>query len=100
MARTSRYQTTPPFKESPGQPRPFAGLRPRPLTAATPVLEHTVKSTDRLDLLALHYYNDSRHWWRILDANPELLCGADLSDPALVGSVILIPAAEEPGGSK
>jgi hypothetical protein len=67
---------------------------------ATGVLEHTLKSTDRLDLLALHYYNDSRKWWRILDANPEILCGADLSDPELVGTVILIPAAEERDGAK
>ena len=32
---------------------------------------------------------------RILDANPEILCGADLSAPELVGTVILIPASEE-----
>jgi len=95
MARTNRYQTTLPFQASAGEPRPFSGVRPRVPSVATGVLEHTLKSTDRLDLLALHYYNDSRKWWRILDANPEILCGADLSDPNLVGTVILIPASEE-----
>lgn len=94
----SRYAKTPPFRASPGQPRPFPGMQPRVPGKATAVLEHTLTSSDRLDLLALHYYNDPRKWWRILDANPELLCGADLSNPELVGAVILIPPAEEPGG--
>jgi len=98
VPRTSRYETTPPFQAAPGETGVFTGLRPRPPGGATAVLEHTLKATDRLDALALHYYNDPRKWWRILDANPELLCGADLSDPQLVGTVILIPAAEEPGG--
>jgi len=99
MPGTSRYESTPPFQAAPGEAPGFAGLRPRDPGAATAVLEHTLKATDRLDALALHYYNDARKWWRILDANPELLCGADLSDPQLVGTVILIPAAEEPGGA-
>jgi nitrous oxide reductase len=29
------------------------------------------KSTDRLDLLANDYYNDSRDWWIISKANPD-----------------------------
>jgi nucleoid-associated protein YgaU len=98
MARTSRYQDTPPFQAARGERVVFPGLRPRLPSPATPVLEHTLKATDRLDLIALHYYNDTRLWWRILDANPEVLCGADLSGPGLAGTVILIPAAEEPGG--
>ena len=99
MARISRYETTPPFRAAPGEALAFAGLRPRVPGPATAVLEHRLKATDRLDTLALHYFNDPRLWWRILDANPEVLCGADLADPQLVGTVILIPAAEEPGGA-
>lgn len=95
MARADRYENTPPFLTSRGEPLRFPGRRPRIPSTATGVIEHTLKSTDRLDRLALHYYNDARKWWRILDANPEFLCGADLSDPELVGAVILIPAAEE-----
>ena len=94
MARGDRYESALPFRASPEQPRPFPGLRPRTPSVATGVLEHTLTSTDRLDLLALHYYNDARKWWRILDANPEFVCGVDLTDPNLVGSIILIPAAE------
>ena len=95
----SRYDQSRPFIAPPGETSPFKGLRPRAIGPATGVLEHVLTTTDRLDLLALHYYNDTRLWWRILDANPEQLCGTDLTDPALVGSVILIPAASEPEGA-
>lgn len=98
MARSFRYQQTPPFAPSGEREPTFAGLRPRSLSKATAVLEHTLKATDRLDTLAQHYYGDTRKWWRILDANPEISCGADLADPKLVGTIILIPAAEEPAG--
>jgi len=93
----SRYRDVEPFKAATGSTDGFVGLRPRFPQTATAVLEHTLTAMDRLDLLALHYYNDARLWWRILDANPEVLCGTDLGDPALVGTVILIPAATEPG---
>jgi hypothetical protein len=95
MSQISRYQKTSPFQPDSNETLSFFGLRPREIPDATPVLEHTLKSTDRLDSLALQYYNDPRKWWRILDANPEILCGADISDPSLLGRVILIPAAEE-----
>lgn len=97
MRRTTRYLTTPPFRAAPGEPAPFPGLRPRLPGPATAVLEHALRSTDRLDLLSLHYYDDPGRWWRILDANPEVLCAADLSDPERVGTVLLVPASEEPG---
>ena len=53
---------------------------------------------DRLDLLALYFYVDSRKWWRILDANPEIVFGADLTLEDYIGETILIPRATEPGG--
>lgn len=98
MASGNRYADCPPFDPGPDGTAPFAGLRPRSVTPARPVLEHTLTSTDRLDLLALHYYNDPQLWWRILDANPEILCGADIALADRVGSVILIPAAEDAEG--
>lgn len=97
MSRLSRYEEVRPFSTAGGGRAAFPGLRPRFPGPAAGVLEHTLAAGDRLDLLALHYYNDPRLWWRILDANPELLCGADLADAARVGTVILIPAASEPG---
>lgn len=99
MARLPRYEDVRAFSTAGGGRADFPGLRPRFPGPAAGVLEHIVAAGDRLDLLALHYYNDVQLWWRILDANPELLCAADLADSARVGSVILIPAAREPGAS-
>jgi len=35
------------------------------------VIEHTIEESDRLDHLGYKYYKQSRHWWRICDANVE-----------------------------
>jgi len=85
---------------------PFEGTRPRAVTVAEGVIEHRVKQGDRLDLLARHYYNDDRLWWRIVDANPAFLFGGDtvrdgdrarpfpdLDLRGMVGHIILIPRA-------
>ena len=93
----SRYEETPPFTAEEEISPTFEGIRPRKIGRATGVLEHTISAGERLDLLALHYYNDSRRWWRILDANPTILYGGDLSLKENEGMVILIPRAEEPG---
>ena len=74
---------------------PVEGVRPREIGPATGVIEHVLKEGDRPDLLARHYYNDARLWWRILDANPDLNSAADLLDPARVGEVVLIPRIKE-----
>jgi len=73
----------------------FPGLRPRPIGPATGAIEHVVTVGDRLDLLAYHYYNDDRLWWRIVDANPEFLCGRDMVLEPMQGQTILIPKAQE-----
>ncbi|HEX7839009.1 MAG TPA: tail protein X [Kofleriaceae bacterium] len=78
-----------------GMATPFRGLRPRDIGPATGVLEHIVTAGDRLDLLALQYYNDDRLWWRILDANPGLLFGVDLALSDLEGSTLIIPRVRE-----
>lgn len=89
----SRYQDAVPFAAD-GAPT-FEGVRPRAIGAAGDVVEHLVRAGDRLDLLARHYYNDERLWWRILDANPDLLHGAELMTEAMEGQVILIPRGRE-----
>lgn len=61
------------------------------------MLEYTVQEGDRLDLLALHFYNNMYRWWRILDANPQIVFGADLLLEKNVGETILIPRSVEPG---
>ncbi|WP_419813179.1 hypothetical protein [Bacterioplanoides sp.] len=92
--KKNRYQNTQPFRPDNNE-SVFAGFRPRAIATAQGVLEHEVKDWDRLDLLAMHYYSDASKWWRILDANPQIECGADLhiraGDQSLAGSVILIP---------
>jgi len=75
--------------------RRFPGVRPREIGPATGVVEHLVKSGDRLDLLARHYYNDDRLWWRIADANPEFVHAGVMLAEERIGQVILIPRSRE-----
>ena len=91
--RGSRYESVNTFAPSEDGSVAFPGLRPRDIGPAIGVLEHTVAAGDRLDLLALQYYNDDRLWWRILDANPDILLGGELLLGDLEGSVLLIPRA-------
>ncbi len=91
FVRKSRYKP-PQFFDSPST---FPGIRPRSIGEATGVIEHVVQAGDRPDLLARHYYNNDRLWWRILDANPDLLHGGSLADEAREGDVILIPKPRE-----
>lgn len=39
---------------------------------------HTIRQNDRLDALAQQYFQDSREWWRIADANPAFLSPREL----------------------
>lgn len=87
----SRYQDTVRFDCG---PEPGL-LRARAISAATGVLEHTIEAGERLDLLARRYYNDDRSWWRILDANPSILFGTDLSLTGMAGQRLRIPRAKE-----
>jgi len=104
LRKGSRYERTPRFAPDASGVRPFDGLRPRPIETTEGVVEHRVREGDRLDLLARHYYNNDRLWWRIVDANPDVLYAGDMvlgsetprdpPDPdlaAMVGRVILIP---------
>jgi len=76
-------------------PSDFSGVRPRDVGSPDGVVEHVVKAGDRLDLLARHYYNNDRLWWRILDANPDILHGGDLMITEREGEIILIPRARD-----
>lgn len=87
----SRYQK-PRFYSAESE---FSGVKPREIGEAAGVVEHTVKSGDRLDILARNYYNDDRLWWRILDANPDILHADDLLVSAREGEIILIPKARD-----
>jgi hypothetical protein len=91
----SRYEETEGFAFEKGKERVFNGIRPRKIKTAAGVLEYTIVEGARLDLLALHFYNNSQRWWRILDANPQIIFGADLMLREYVGETILIPRSIE-----
>jgi hypothetical protein len=96
LLRGSRYSASRRFTEDPrAEQGAFRGLRPRPIGPATGVIEHVVKAGERIDLLARHYYNDDRLWWRIVDANSSFLSGGDMTLAGVEGRVILIPKARE-----
>lgn len=69
-------------------------LAPRAITPAVGVMEYQVVAGDRLDLLALYYYDDCQLWWRIVDANPFFFNGDALIDPSRIGQTILIPGKD------
>jgi len=93
--KTSRYKDARRFEPDEQGVVRCKGVRPREIGAAVGVLEHVVQEGDRLDLLARHYYSDPRLWWRILDANPDLHSGVEISLRERAGEVILIPKAKE-----
>jgi len=98
IKKGSRYETSRLFVADGQNATDFHGVRARDIRPTEGVLEHSIREGERLDLVALYYYNDPRLWWRILDANPHILCAADLMlDSSLVGTVLLIPPA---GGGK
>lgn len=98
IEKGSRYVNAGVFAGENGKEPVFGGIRPRKIAPAAGVLEYTVKEGDRLDLLSLHFYNNTRRWWRILDANPQIIFGADLMLSEYIGETILIPRSMEPGG--
>ncbi len=95
LRKGSRYENTRSFVPAPDGSEVFAGVRPREIGPASGVIELGVKGGDRLDLLARHYYNDDRLWWRIVDANPQFVFAGDMVREAMEGGVILIPKARE-----
>jgi hypothetical protein len=95
LVKKSRYKDAGAFEPLTDGTEVFAGLRPRAIGEAVGVVEHEVRATDRLDRLARHYYNDDRLWWRIVDANPQFVFGADLLGEEMAGRVILIPKIKD-----
>lgn len=48
---------------------------------------HQVAVGERIDTIAYQYYTDATMWWKIADANPELLWFDDIA----VGTIIRVP---------
>lgn len=97
IRKGSRYEKAVPFKYAEGEPQLFPGIRPRAIGAARPVLEHLSRKGERHDLLSVHYYNEPSLWWRVLDANPDVLYAGDLDQKREAGEPLLVPRAQEPG---
>jgi hypothetical protein len=116
FTKRSRYLGSRRFEPKEDGSLPFRGVRARVIGSATPVLEHVLQPGERLDALGVNYFNDPYLWHRILDANPDLLCAAQLEivgapqlpragDQLLpatdsvtdFGEVLLIPRAKEGG---
>ena len=95
IVKKSRYKNFKPFVRTADNTEMFSGMRAREIGPATGMVEHEVKSGDRLDSLSRHYYNDDRFWWRIVDANPEFVLGLKMLDEEMAGQVILIPKGKE-----
>lgn len=111
----SRYQNVPLFEPLDSGEFVFKGLRARPVGPAEGTLEHTVVFKDRLDSLGQNYYSDPRGWYRIAEANIDVLFPEDLifddlsseensSGPensekfsAPLGRLLLIPRRKEEG---
>ncbi|MBL4658869.1 MAG: hypothetical protein JKY19_00805 [Alcanivoracaceae bacterium] len=91
IRKGSRYENTRPFSNAKG----FAGTRARELSIPEGIIEYSITDADRLDLLANNYYKNDRRWWRILDANTEVLYGFELINQETLSDVIIIPASQE-----
>src|SRR3954468_6410663 len=100
MSNVRRYEPFRPFAPRADGTIPFGGILPRDVPTPEGVLEHVIQGGDRSDALAHHYYDDSRLWFHILDADPQLECGSDLREPQSVGHRIVVPAAPAPTSSK
>lgn len=73
FTKQSRYYALPDIvtRDETGQPQQSKSLRLLP--EVTGDFQHTVEANDRLDHLAYKYYQRSRQWWHINDANPAFL---------------------------
>lgn len=63
-----------------GQTIASKSFRLHPVVTGSTLFLHTLEESERLDHLSFKYYNQSRKWWRICDANPDFM-----SPLALVG---------------
>jgi hypothetical protein len=80
--KNSRYRKLPDEVTVDNKGRRLTSKSLRIIPTVTGIFQHTIEDGDRLDHLAHKYYNQSRKWWRICDANPEFL-----SPPALLGKM-------------
>jgi len=85
FTKGSRYRNLPQSSALTADGESLPGVDLRAISPRPGTFLHTVQDSDRLDLLAYKYYNDSTMWWQICDANPSLAFPTDLVDLSPVG---------------
>lgn len=80
FSRQSRYRDVPDVTVPDARGRMVLAKDLRTTPVVTGTYRHTVTAGDRLDMLAWQYYGRPLQFWRICDANPDVL-----SPLALVG---------------
>ncbi len=73
FSKTSRYRWLPDLVTLDARGTSAASKALRLLPPVTGTFFHTVEEADRLDHLAYKYYQQSTLWWRICDANAEIV---------------------------
>jgi len=68
--------------------RQVVGLRIERPQVTEEMTPYQVKQGETIDLLAQRFYGDEGLWWRILDANPEVIYPLDIKP----GEVLNLPA--------
>lgn len=88
IGKDSRYAQSVLFT---GGGEEFLGTRPRLGSAPRPDDRfHTVRASDRLDLIAYNYLGDAALWWIVCDYN-DIFYPLDLE----TGAVLRIPSMEQ-----
>jgi hypothetical protein len=93
----SRYYDIPELsvRDRQGVVRHSAAPRLRSPAYAEVKALHIVRQNDRLDNLAYEYFQDSRAWWKIADANPEFPSPRELLGDAVFENCTTLLGAPE-----
>jgi len=87
----SRYadNTVTPITDRSGDTRSTIIVSPPTQPTTYSISTYTWQNEDRIDYLAYSAYGDETQWWRIADANPEILFWSTLTN----GTQIRVPNA-------
>jgi phage tail protein X len=87
----SRYadNTVTPIQDREGVTRSTIVIEPPDQAATYSISTYTWQNGDRIDYLAYSAYGDETQWWRIANANPEILFWSDIPN----GAQIRVPNA-------
>lgn len=78
-----------PITDSTGTTRSTIIITPPSQAAVYSISTYTWQIGDQIDYLAFSAYGDETQWWRIADANPEILFWNDVT----LGTQVRIPSA-------